>query len=53
VFRIYGELATLAPTGMNDLGWIALGVLLLQVAVATLAVRAARNRRRGAQHRAG
>jgi hypothetical protein len=35
------------------MGWIALGVILLQFGVGILAVRATLNRRRGAQHRAG
>jgi hypothetical protein len=50
---VCGDLTTLALTGTDDLGWIVLAVILLQLGVAVLAVRAALNRRRSAQHRAG
>ncbi len=50
---VCGDLTTLALTGTNDLGWIALAVILLQFGVGVLALRAALNRRPEAQHRAG
>jgi hypothetical protein len=43
---------TLALTGTDDLRWIVLAVILLQIGVGALAVRFAVNRRRLAQHRA-
>ncbi|MEO6114839.1 MAG: hypothetical protein ABIP33_00480 [Pseudolysinimonas sp.] len=50
---VCGDLKTLALTGVDDLGWIVFAVILLQFGVAILAVRAALNRRRMGQHRAG
>lgn len=50
---ICGDLTTLALTGTDDRGWIVLAVILLQLGVGALAVRAVLNRRRTAQHRAG
>jgi hypothetical protein len=50
---VCGDLTTLALTGVDSMGWIVLAIILLQLGVAVLAVRAARNRRRVAQHRAG
>jgi len=50
---VCGDLTTLALTGVDNMGWIVLAIILLQLGVAVLAVRAALNRRRVAQHRAG
>lgn len=50
---VCGDLKTLALTGVNDMGWIVFAIILLQFGVGVLAVRAALNRRRGGQHRAG
>lgn len=50
---VCGDLTTLALTGIDDRGWIVLAVILLQLGVGALAVRAALNRRRTGLHRAG
>ncbi len=50
---VCGDLKTLALTGSNEFGWIALAVMLLQLGVGVLAIRAALIRRRRAQHRVG
>ena len=44
--------ATPTPIGTNELGWIVIAIILLQVVVGILAVREALSRRRMAQHRA-
>lgn len=48
-----GEHVTQALTGGNEFGWIVLAIILLQIGVGVLAVRATLSRRRHAQHRAG
>ncbi|HEY4225381.1 MAG TPA: hypothetical protein VGM70_06175 [Pseudolysinimonas sp.] len=50
---VCGDLKTLALTGSNEFGWIVLAIILLQLGVGALAIRAALNRRRGGQHRVG
>ncbi|HEY4151860.1 MAG TPA: hypothetical protein VGM38_00925 [Pseudolysinimonas sp.] len=50
---VCGDLTTLALTGTNDLGWVVIAIILMQLGVGVLAVRAALNRRREAQHRVG
>jgi hypothetical protein len=48
---VCGDLTTLALTGTNDLGWAVIAIILMQLGVGVLAVRAALNHRRRAQHR--
>ncbi len=50
---VCADLKTLALTGTNEFGWIVLAIILLQLGVGVLAVRAALIRRRQGMHRAG